>query len=95
MSRPFDRRKFLKTGAAVAALSAVAPCCAASQTSPAATAPVSLPRLYFNGAIITMEGDTPEYVEAIVIQDEKIVFVGAEKTALSLFVNARLINLQG
>lgn len=95
MSRPFDRRKFLKTGAAVAALSAVAPCCAASQTPPAATAPVSLPRLYFNGAIITMEGDTPEYVEAIVIQDEKIVFVGAEKTALSLFVNARLINLQG
>jgi hypothetical protein len=95
MSRPFDRRKFLKTGAAVAALSAVAPSCAASQTSPAATAPVSLPRLYFNGAIITMEGDTPEYVEAIVIQDEKIVFVGAEKTALSLFVNARLINLQG
>ena len=33
--------------------------------------------VYFGGDIITMAGDTPEYAEALVINDGKIVFVGS------------------
>ena len=34
--------------------------------------------LFYNGDIITMEEDTPKYVEAVVIQNGKIVFVGSK-----------------
>ncbi|MCA6074742.1 amidohydrolase [Fulvivirga sedimenti] len=37
--------------------------------------------LYFNGDIITMEGDSPEYAEALVEQSGKILFVGTEEEA--------------
>ncbi len=39
------------------------------------------PTVYFNGDIITMEGDTPEYVEALVTRDGKIVFAGGNEEA--------------
>ena len=31
--------------------------------------------IYFNGDIATMEGETPQYVEAIVSENDKILFV--------------------
>ncbi len=34
--------------------------------------------IYFGGDIITMEGDAPEYVEAVVREKDKIVFVGSK-----------------
>lgn len=38
--------------------------------------------VYFGGDIITMEGDTPEYVEALVEKDGKILFVGSSAEAM-------------
>lgn len=39
--------------------------------------------VYFNGDILTMEGDAPKYVEAIVVKDSKITFTGSAKEALA------------
>jgi len=39
--------------------------------------------VYFNGDILTMEGDAPKYVEAIVVKDSKITFAGSAKEALA------------
>lgn len=39
--------------------------------------------VYFNGDILTMEGDTPKYVQAVVVKDEKITFAGAMPEAIA------------
>ena len=39
--------------------------------------------VYFNGDILTMEGDKPQYVEAIVVKDRKIAYTGSMRDALS------------
>lgn len=52
-------------------------------------------QLYFNGDIITMEEDTPKYVEAIVTQNGKIVFVGSQSDATSKYKNSEKIDLKG
>ena len=39
--------------------------------------------VYFNGDILTMEGDKPQYVEAVVVKDGKIVFTGNMQDAKS------------
>lgn len=41
--------------------------------------------IYFNGDIITMEGDEPEYVEAVVQREGKIIFVGSKEEAFKQF----------
>ncbi len=41
--------------------------------------------IYYNGDIITMEGDKPEYVEAVVQREGKIIFVGSKVEAFKLF----------
>lgn len=38
--------------------------------------------VYYNGDIITMEGDIPTYAEAVVVKDGKILFVGNEDEAM-------------
>lgn len=38
--------------------------------------------VFFNGDILTMRGDRPEYVEALVIQHDKIMYVGNKNQAL-------------
>ncbi len=50
--------------------------------------------LYFGGDIITMVGDKPEYVEAVVERDGKIVYVGSKAEALKKY-KAKKINLKG
>jgi hypothetical protein len=42
----------------------------------------SVATMYFNGDIITMKGDSPEYVEALVVRDGKIVYAGASGGAM-------------
>ena len=37
--------------------------------------------IYFGGGSLTMEGETPQYVEALVVKDGKIVFVGSKAEA--------------
>jgi predicted amidohydrolase YtcJ len=39
--------------------------------------------IYFNGDILTMEGDKPQYVEAVVVKGQKIAYVGSMKDALN------------
>lgn len=52
--------------------------------------------LYFNGDILSMEGDEPTYLEALVVKDGKIAFTGSKAQA-TVFAGegASLINLQG
>jgi predicted amidohydrolase YtcJ len=40
--------------------------------------------VYFGGDILTMEGETPEYVDAVVVKAGKIVFTGAKEEAVQL-----------
>ncbi len=52
--------------------------------------------VYFNGDIITMDGDTPQYVEAVAQKGGKIDFVGSKADALKKYgENVRLIDLKG
>lgn len=51
--------------------------------------------IYFNGDIITMEGDSPQYAEAVVEQDGKIAFVGSLKDAENMFTSSSKYNLEG
>jgi predicted amidohydrolase YtcJ len=65
----------------------------ASHTSLAQAAPAA--KLYFNGQILTMEGDTPRYVEAVVERDGIIAFTGSLIEARKKFPDANRHNLQG
>jgi hypothetical protein len=52
--------------------------------------------LYHGGDILTMEGDTPNYVEAVVVREGRLVFVGTKKDALNRFKGkAKEVNLEG
>ncbi|NMM47854.1 amidohydrolase [Marinigracilibium pacificum] len=51
--------------------------------------------LYHNGDIITMEGDNPEYAEALVVDKDKIVFVGSEIEAKEKYMNFSKVDLKG
>ncbi|MFK5981942.1 MAG: amidohydrolase [Flavobacteriaceae bacterium] len=62
---------------------------------PITTSSSSNQTLYFNGDIITMEGNKAEYAEAVVQQDGKIVFVGSKDEALKAYPNVKTIDLQG
>ncbi|MGO2621733.1 MAG: amidohydrolase [Psychrobacter sp.] len=49
--------------------------------------------VYYNGNIITMEGDNPQMAEALVTQAGKIAYVGTLDTAQSKYNNAAQVNL--
>ncbi len=52
--------------------------------------------IYHGGDILTMEGDTPLYAEAVVQKDGKIVFVGSKEEALKQYKgNAAEVDLEG
>jgi predicted amidohydrolase YtcJ len=51
--------------------------------------------MYFDGDILTMEGEVPTYVDALVQEKGKIVFTGSKKDATEKFANAVQVNLQG
>ena len=40
--------------------------------------------VYYNGRVLTMEGDTPRYAQAVVVKGTRIAFVGGQKQALAL-----------
>lgn len=52
-------------------------------------------QLYYNGKILTMQSDSAEYVETIVVENGKIVFVGNDKDAKEQFKNPTKIDLKG
>ncbi len=51
--------------------------------------------IYFGGDIITMEGDNANYVEAVVRDKDKIVFVGIKSEAEKKYTNAKKVDLKG
>ncbi|QAA80364.1 amidohydrolase [Aequorivita sp. H23M31] len=52
--------------------------------------------IYYGGDILTMEGEVPEYVEAVVQKDGEIVFVGTKEEALKQYKGkAAEVDLQG
>ena len=75
--------------------------CFAKDAEPAKQTPASVANtlqqtLYHGGDIITMAGDTPSYVEAVVQREGKIVFTGSKADALARFKGkAREVDLEG
>lgn len=63
--------------------------------APLAWASARRPVLFTNGDILTMEGDRPLYVEALVERDGRIAFVGALREARTRFPQALIHDLQG
>lgn len=53
------------------------------------------PVLFFGGRILTMVGDKPQYVEAVVEKDGKIAFTGSLTDAEKLFPKASKRDLEG
>ena len=51
--------------------------------------------LYYGGDIITMEGEAPQYVEAVVADNGKIVFVGGKAEAEKKYPKANRYDLKG
>ena len=52
--------------------------------------------VYFGGDIVTMEGETPEYVDAVLVKAGKILFTGAKEDAVQLAgPDYRVVNLFG
>ena len=43
--------------------------------------PAPSPVVYYNGTILTMDGDTPDYVEAVAVGDGRIVYAGTRAVA--------------
>ena len=56
----------------------------------------ALATVYYGGDIITMSGNTPEYVDALVERDGKIAFVGASDQAMKIAgAGHKMIDLKG
>lgn len=52
--------------------------------------------VYYGGEILTMEGESPQYVEALVVRDGKIEFTGASGEAMGVAgAGHRMVNLDG
>lgn len=52
--------------------------------------------VYYGGDIITMEGNTPSYVEAVVVKNGKIAFTGSKDAAMTdAGASATKVDLQG
>jgi predicted amidohydrolase YtcJ len=52
--------------------------------------------VYYGGDILTMAGESPEYVEAVVVKDGKILFAGASSEAMEMAGSGhQMIDLEG
>ena len=66
--------------------------CTAATTQPSASPKT---QLYFNGDIITMVGEQPQYAQAILVENGKILFVGSLDDAKKITSNSQKIDLHG
>lgn len=55
----------------------------------------SAAQMFYNGDILTMVGDAPQYVEAIVVKDGQIIFAGTKAEAESIEKDVVKVNLEG
>lgn len=95
MPKTIRRRDFLKSGTAGGVLATLYPVSAFAQSTSPGKAVKQGPIVYFNGQILTMEGDAPAYVEAVVVANGKIAFVGSKDAALAAVKGAQLVDLKG
>jgi len=52
--------------------------------------------IYYGGDIVTMEGDKPTYVEAVIERDGKIIYAGKKSDAVNNFAGKTIgVDLQG
>ncbi len=66
--------------------------------SAALTAKSDLPKqtLYYGGDILTMEGDTPQYVEAVMVKEGKIIYAGKRADAVNNYAGETVkVDLKG
>jgi len=53
-------------------------------------------KLYFNGDIITMRGNSPEYVDALIVKGKTIHFTGSREEAINIAgENYKIVDLKG
>ncbi len=58
--------------------------------------PSSISTVYYNGDILTMEGENATYIEAVVVKDGKITFTGSKDEAMKQAGEGRtMIDLEG
>ena len=57
--------------------------------------PEPSPVVYHNGTILTMDGDTPDYVEAVAVKDGRILYAGTIAGAMAAAEDATQVDLQG
>lgn len=86
-----DRRDFIKASAVTVGAAVAFDAGAALAKSAAAGAPA----IYYNGVILTMEDDTPGYLDAVAVDSGKIAFAGSKADALARLPGATLIDLKG
>ena len=66
------------------------------ETDKASDVPMTRATVYYGGDILTMEGDTPSYVEALVVRDGAIEFAGASDEAMQVAgAGHRMVDLDG
>lgn len=95
MPKTIHRRDFLKSGTAGGVLATLYPASAFAQSTSPGKSVKQGPVVYFNGQILTMEGDAPAYVEAVAVANGKITFVGSKDAALAAVKGAQLVDLKG
>lgn len=57
--------------------------------------PEPSPVVYHNGTILTMDGDTPDSVEAVAVKDGRILYAGTMAGAIAAAEDATQVDLQG
>jgi hypothetical protein len=68
--------KIIKTFTVVAAMVIIGAC---NQTQKQSASNGTAEAIYYGGDIITMEGESPQYAEALAVGNGKILFVGARE----------------
>jgi len=67
-------------------------CMACNNTTPNVSPAVAADIIYYNGDIITMEGDTAAFAESVAVKDGKIVFVGSKSDADKIKGDSTVMN---
>lgn len=96
MMDKLNRRAFMvATAVSAGAAAALEKKAALAQEAPLEAADQHPPIIYHNGAILTMEGDAPAYVDAVAIKDGAIAFAGDLSGARGAVPGATEIDLNG
>lgn len=79
----------------VAVLSGCSPDSSTGNKTKSMSAADSAAVIYHGGDIVTMDGDSPQYVDAVVVKGGKFAFVGKKADAESKYSKAKSVDLAG